>query len=226
MTRTLRILMVVGVLTIALGAQATITGITSPFSGDNVDWCQLGCPNVAQAPSANPQAWVSTGGSNTGWVGINNSGGFNQMYVLQQDQSWFGTFTSGMGVVYSGAAFGNNPPEAIDVTFDQGQGIVGAYIEANYYFLPYTATIELFDSSFNSLGVFSENAAGGPPIFIGASSDTPIFAVEFDIQQAGHDHDFGLGELTVATPEPSSFILMGSALAGLAGVIRRKAQKR
>lgn len=204
-------------------ASASITGTTnaSDFS-DTVDWCQFGCTG---ANLASPQAWFSAGGA-TGQVGLN--GTLQDFYNLQEVPGgiWNGNFPANMGLVYNGAAFGNTPT-GIAATFDQGQYGVGAYVQSDFYG-PYSATITLFDDSFQVLGTYSANGVAGGPgtpglLFIGAYSDSAnVFAATWDVIDQFGQEDFAMGTMMLPTPEPSTLVLFGTSVMGLAGAIRRR----
>lgn len=206
-------------LCLALGmgtAWAGVTGTTNPaLFNDYVDWCQFGCAG-AQYPT--PQSFTSVGGL-TGEVGlVGTLQGFNN---LQQSTSWGGGFPAYMGLIYNGVAFGNTPTQ-IATTFDTGVLGAGAWIQDNWLGDPYTASVELFDINFQSLGVYSVDVAPGTAIFIGAFGSSAVWAAQFDIYDQYINEDFAIGELRVSTtPEPSSLLLLGSSALGLAGVLRR-----
>lgn len=195
---------------------AGVSGTTNPaLFNDYVNWCQFGCTG---AQFATPQTFVSNLG-NTGSVGL--VGTLQGFYNLQQSVSWGGGFPPYMGLVYNGAFFGNTPT-GIAATFDAGVLGAGAWIQDNYLGYAYTATIQLFDSSYLSLGTYSVAVAPGTAIFIGAFGSAPVWAAQFDIYD-GVTEDFAIGQLRTSTvPEPSSLLLLGSSALGLAGYIRRR----
>lgn len=203
---------------------AGVNGTTNPaLFNDYVDWCvQYGC---FSGQFATPQPWTSQSGI-TGNVGL--VGTFQGFYNLQQGTSWNGNFPNGMGLIYNGALFGNTPT-GIAATFDMGVHGAGAWIQSDYYG-PFTATIELFDVNYLSLGTFSmAGVADGNPgtaLFIGgfdASGLADVWAAQFTVvDQFGID-DAAIGTLKLGTtPEPSSLLLFGSSALGLAGYIRRR----
>jgi PEP-CTERM motif len=201
---------------------AGVTGTTNPaLFNDWVDWCQFGC---AGAQLATPQNFVS-GGGQTGEVGL--VGTFQGFYNLQQGNGWGGNFPAGMGLVYNGAAFGNTPTQ-IATTFDAAVTGAGAWIQNNYLSDTYTASIQLFDSSLQSLGVYSVTVNPFTAVFIGAFGSSPVWAAQFDIFDANGplSEDFAMGSLGLSNgapvPEPGSLLLLGSSALGLAGVLRRR----
>jgi hypothetical protein len=197
---------------------AGVTGTTNPaLFNDQVDWCvQYGC---TRAQFATPQTWTSQGG-NTGSVGL--VGTLQGFYNLQQGNGWGGNFPGGMGLIYNGAAFGNTPTQ-IAATFDTGVLGAGAWIQDNYLANNYTVSIELFDSGYQSLGIYTVAGTPFTAVFIGAFGSSPVWAAQFDIFDQNGLEDFAMGTLKLSTvPEPSSLLLLGSSALGLAGVLRRR----
>ena len=209
------------------------TGSTNPSDFNNpVDWCtNFGCGG---GQLGTPQAWSASIAPNTGWVGLVSS---QNMQNLQQGTSWNGNFANGMGILYNGVNTIGNTPGGILVSFTQPVFGAGAYIQADF-FGAFTSSIDLFDARFNPLGSFS--AAGssdtnvGTALFIGAyDSIADVSYALFDTTANGfHDEDFAIGTMRLATipvtttPEPSTLLLLGPSILGLAGVVRRRMSRK
>ena len=208
-------------------AWAGTTGSTNPNDfQDPVDWCvNYGC-NGQQLGT--PQTWISAGGS-TGLVGLVSS---QNMQILQQGVSWNGNFAPGMGLIYNGVDTLGNNPGGILMSFNTPVFGAGAYIQDDP-FGAFTATIQLFDSGFNLLGSFSapgnSDQNPGTALFIGAfDSSADVSYALFDT----NDDNFAIGTARLktsqqgTTPEPSTLLLVGPSMLGLASVLRRRLSRK
>lgn len=211
----------------SLSFAGIIFGSTDPskFTVDTVDWCQFGC---AGNSFATPKSWIGNLGT-TGSVGL--LGTEQPFYNLQQGTSWLGDFSNGMGLIYNGVSYGNTPADIV-VTYDQGQGGGGAWIQPHYSGA-FTATVTAFDIHAMPLFSYSVdwNSTYGPgnpgtALFIGIlDSDKEIYALQFDAVSGGtigpglaNEPDFAIGTLLV--PEPSLLLMMGVGLLGLCVFVR------
>ena len=209
-------------LVLAIGSGWASVGTTNPnLFIDTVNWCQFGCN---QGLYTTPQGWISLGG-NTGLVG-NTSG--QDWLNLQVGNGWAGGFTAGMGMVYNGVGTIGNSPTSIGIYLDQPVNGIGAWVEADYLG-PFTATLTLLDSNLTPFFTYSVPGVSdftlGTAPFIGAYDGSyDIWGAIFDTTANGyHDHDFALGTAKLnAVPEPSTLLLVGPSLLGLAGVLRRR----
>jgi len=188
---------------------------------------QAGIINLITAPDANTYSPdfsllggnhtdVASGASVDGITTISDSNLISPAFtVLIQSSSWNGNFTPGQTVL---ANDGNGP----DIfAFSTAQQDFGVQIQDNSSFGPFTATISAFDAAHTLLGTFTEegqsNTNGdGSAIFIGVSSDSANIA---SVQLAIEGDDFGVAQ---STPEPASFLLMGSALMIVGQFVRRR----
>jgi len=193
------------------------TLVTSSVIGptDSVNWAQLG-PEFSSIP--NPFNFTTTGGVTGFGSYFNNAGAANAGQVLVQGSSWLGNFAPGEYVNWTQ---GNGP---ITLTFNQGFKQIGAHIQEAFYgaFVAQICDINgCFTENGNSTG-----AGDGSAIYLGIYSGTPINSVTFSIlSAAGDPNDFAIDQMTLGgspTPEPSTLLMLGSGLVGLAGFVRRK----
>jgi hypothetical protein len=118
-----------------------------------------------------------------------------------QGNGWAGNFAPGVQLLWT---LGN--PGPLSLTFGTPVFGAGAQIQLN---IPpdgvrsFTAFVEGFDSSNNSLGSvslpgLSNNLGNDSAIFIGALSDTPIARFAFNVQSTdGSDNDFAIGQVEI-----------------------------
>lgn len=212
---------------LTLPATAQITAVSDPLTlnvTDTIQWTA-----TPGSPGANFDI-LSTGGLNTN-VSHTGSGAFE---VRTQGSSWFGCFLPGETLLWNG---GENGVLTIDP--DGLIGGAGLNIQANY-FGSYTARISAFDSIGGLLGSvtgsgFSSSNGDGSALFLGFAStsvNVDKFSIELTAASNGVPGDFAINgvmladSMVSAVPEPSTYGLIGAALAvGLVAFrrFRRKA---
>jgi hypothetical protein len=206
----------------ALTANADNLVTVRPAGTDSVDWSQLG-PSGTAIPSTFS---FTTANSVAGTGSYANPGNTYGQYgqpgevgvVVQQGVSWNGAFASG------DYANWNENTGALTLNFAQGYSQIGAQIMSDFWGA-YTAQICDANGCFTEDGTSSGNGDNSA-IYLGISSDTPINWITFSLTNAvASPDDFAINAMTLdasPTPEPSSLLLFGSGLVGLAGALRRK----
>ncbi len=194
-------------------------------ASDFIQWSQLG-PAVTQFGT--PQ-FVFTGDGNLAVVGNID---FSPFVRVDQGNGWNGNFANGENLVWTGNAngLGGEGPFALVLqtpALSFGFGIETAQTG------PFMATVEaygqngdpLFSDTFN--GVSGGAIGTGSELFVGMGDTAGANIGSILISTSspnGAVNNFAINDpgFTYATPEPGSMALLGSALLGAVGMLRRK----
>lgn len=214
----------VALLFLAVHAQATVNQVGSPGAlgaDDFYDWSQIRAVDGGGNAVAQASPIIVT--SNLAATGTISDGG--NFTGLIEGTDWFGNFTIGDNVLYSGDP--NNPfaaASAFTMIFNSAVAGLGLQITSNFYGA-FTASLEVFNGA-TSLGVFNVggtmdgNEDGSAP-FLGALSDSVDIDKAVFTLTSNTGAGLGVNRLLVAdtpsrtVPEPGTLVLLALAFVTL-----------
>jgi hypothetical protein len=196
-------------------AGALVTTLGALGANDMVDWGQFGVAPTAVDGPTSPFDFTANFSSSSNAILVGTGG----------------VVTLGNPATYSipgtMLVLDNQFTGPINMNFLDPVQAFGFYI-ASAFGGAYNATISTYDASFTLLQTYSEGGSGGPE-FIGVQdSSADIKSIVISMTNGSGDNYFAFGTLYSAnvapavstSPEPSTFVLGGTALAVLFGIRR------
>ena len=199
---------------------------------DIIDLSQLGAPGTF----VNSPTLVSTFLGNLALIGDINGG---QAITAVQGNNWNGNFDFGESLLWTGNSnFGIGGGGPLGIVLATPVRSFGFTIQADV-FGPFTATLQAFDTSGNSLFTQSFNgkssgAGNGSANFVGlmdltgANISAILITSDSGVNFPQFANDFAIDNPSftyTVTPEPGAMALMAGGLLGMAGLLRRRSRK-
>lgn len=195
---------------------------------DIIDWSQFGAPGTF----VNTPSLGFTFNGNPFLAGNLNGG---QFITIQQGANWGGNFDYGESGVWTGNAnFGVGGGGPFAILFGTPVSSVGFNIQEDL-FGPFQATVQIYDSSLNLLatGVWngiSNGNSDGSALFIGFGDLSGVnigaIIISTNVGDPLWNNDFAINDVSLTdqpiVPEPSTIVMLGTGLLGVAGTLRRK----
>jgi PEP-CTERM motif-containing protein len=189
---------------------------------DSTTWGQLG-PDGAIIPSG---AMATSVAGNTITIAFGGlGGGTNGLTSVEcpaaPSCSWTGGFTAGDTLIWAFDGSNNSGSGPLTASFSNAVSGAGLALQSDALgSFSGTVQVQFTDSSFSAVYTVLSDASGDP-VFLGLVDTTGanIKSITFDIVGSGSDHDFAADTLysvnpAGVTPEPASFILFATGLAG------------
>lgn len=206
----------------ALTANADSLVTARPTGTDLIDWSQLG-PALSAIPAI--FYFTTTDGVTGSGSYANPASSFKYVGTAGEVMQNF----NGLNVNFGHSDYANWTQNSgpLTLNFSQGYSQAGAQVQTDFQGA-FTAQICDINGCFTENGMTVSGGNNGA-IYIGIDSVSPINWVTFSLTQSTYfgTGDFMINQVTLdapesATPEPSSFLFLGTGLVGFAGALRRK----